>query len=125
MLKDKIRAARKAAGKTQKEMAMILGITESTYCGYETGKRQPDAVKVAAIAAALGVSGDYLLDIPETIKPEKPNNEGLMGYDVPMESDAAAAPELSPDEAELLDIFRSLQDQERALILATARAIKK
>ena len=100
MLKDKIRAARKAAGKTQKEMAMILGITESTYCGYETGKRQPDAVKVATIAAALGVSGDYLLDIPETIKPEIPNNEGL-----------------------LLSLFRTLSDEGQALVIANAKML--
>ena len=100
MLKDNIRAARKAAGKTQKEMAMILGITESTYCGYETGKRQPDAVKVAAIAAALGVSGDYLLDIPEIIKPEDPSNEGL-----------------------LLSLFRTLSDEGQALVIANAKML--
>lgn len=100
MLKDNIRAARKAAGKTQKEMAMILGITESTYCGYETGKRQPDAVKIAAIAAALGVSGDYLLDIPETTKPEKPNSEGL-----------------------LLSLFRTLSDEGQALVIANAKML--
>lgn len=68
MLKDQLRKARKDAGKTQKEVANHLGITESTYCGYETGKRQPDALKIAKIAAFLNVTGNYLLEIEETDK---------------------------------------------------------
>lgn len=70
MLKDQLRKARKDAGKTQKDVANHLGITESTYCGYETGKRQPDALKIAKIAAFLNVTGNYLLEIEET--DEKP-----------------------------------------------------
>jgi len=73
MLKDQLRKARKAADKTQKAVADYLGITESTYCGYETGKRQPDALKIKKIAAFLGVTGDYLLETgadPETRHPE-------------------------------------------------------
>ena len=62
MLKDQLRKARKAAGKTQKAVADYLNITESTYCGYETGKRQPDALKIKKIAAYLGVTGDFLLE---------------------------------------------------------------
>ena len=63
MLKDRLREARKKAGKTQQEVAAAIGITESTYCGYETGKRQPDALKIRAIASFLDTSGDFLLDI--------------------------------------------------------------
>lgn len=62
MLKDRLREARKNAGLTQKQVADSLGVTESTYCGYETGKRQPDPVKISRIAGLLGVSGDYLLE---------------------------------------------------------------
>lgn len=39
MLKDKLRQARKNAGFTQLQVAKAIGVTESTYCGYETGKR--------------------------------------------------------------------------------------
>lgn len=63
MLKDKLRKARKDAGLTQKQVAVAIGVTESAYCGYETGKRQPDALKIKQIAQVLGISGDYLLDI--------------------------------------------------------------
>lgn len=62
MLKDRLKTARKSAKMTQKEVATALGVTESTYCGYETGKRQPDAVKIGQIANILGVTGDYLLE---------------------------------------------------------------
>ena len=62
MLKDKLREARKNAKRTQKEVADAIGVKESTYCGYETGKREPDAIKIGAIAAFLGVSGDFLLE---------------------------------------------------------------
>jgi len=62
MLKDQLRKARKAAGKTQQEVADHLSVNYSTYSGYETGKRQPDALKIKKIAAFLGVTGDYLLE---------------------------------------------------------------
>lgn len=66
MLKDKLREARKAAKMTQKEVAAAIGVTESAYCGYETGKRSPDAVKIKQIADILGVTGDFLLETQET-----------------------------------------------------------
>lgn len=70
MLKEKLREARKSARLTQRQVAEAIGVTESTYCGYETGKRQPDPIKISAIASVLGVSGDYLLgiNIPENAK---------------------------------------------------------
>lgn len=62
MLKDQLRKARKAAGKTQQECADHLGINFTTYSSYETGRREPDALKIKKIAAFLGVTGDFLLE---------------------------------------------------------------
>lgn len=39
-----------------------MGITNSTYSGYETGKRQPDVAKVKQLAEVLHTSGDILLE---------------------------------------------------------------
>ena len=39
-----------------------MGITKSTYCGYETGKRQPDVAKLKQLARILNTSGDVLLE---------------------------------------------------------------
>lgn len=47
---------------TQQQVADRMGITKSTYCGYETGKRQPDVEKIKLLAAILQTSGDTLLE---------------------------------------------------------------
>ena len=70
MLKDRLREARKAAGMTQKEVATAIGVTESAYCGYETGKRQPDVLKIKQIAEVLGTTGDFLLETPQDQEPD-------------------------------------------------------
>ncbi len=39
---EELKAARIKTGLTQQQIADELGITKSTYCGYETAKRSPD-----------------------------------------------------------------------------------
>ena len=56
-----LKAARKAKGLTQVEVAEQIGVTGSAYCAYESGKRHPDVAKIKMLAKILGVSGDYLL----------------------------------------------------------------
>ena len=53
-----LKRARLRAGMTQLQLAQSLGITASTYCGYETGKRQPDVNRLRQIAQLLHTSGD-------------------------------------------------------------------
>ena len=60
---EQLKKARLAKGYTQQQVADIMGITNSTYCGYETGKREPDVPKIKKLAALLGVSGDDLLEL--------------------------------------------------------------
>ena len=57
-----LRNYREAAGLTQIQVAEKLGITKSTYCNYESGKREPDVAKIKKIAKALGISADELLE---------------------------------------------------------------
>lgn len=102
MLEENIKRARKLAGLSQKDVAGLLGVTPSTYCGYETGKRKPNALMISKIAAILGVTGDYLLDI-ESAKPK------------------AAPVTLSQDETELLSIYRSMNNATKKVFLANAR----
>lgn len=59
---EQLRAAREARGYTQQQIADLMGIDKSTYCGYETGKRQPDVQKLKLLCKLLGVSGDDLLE---------------------------------------------------------------
>ncbi len=58
---ERLKAARAASGRTQAEMASELGVDKTTYCGYETGRRQPDINKLRQLIALLDVSADQLL----------------------------------------------------------------
>ena len=58
---EQLKAARAASGRTQAEMASELGVDKTTYCGYETGRRQPDINKLRQLIALLDVSADQLL----------------------------------------------------------------
>lgn len=59
---EQLKRARAARGLTQQQVADLMGITNSTYCGYETGKRQPDVAKIKRLAEVLQTSGDVLLE---------------------------------------------------------------
>ena len=61
---EQLKNARRSKGYTQYEVANLMGITASTYCGYETGKRQPDINKIRELAEILDVSIDVLLESP-------------------------------------------------------------
>ena len=70
---ERLKAARLAAGSTQSDMAQQLGVDKTTYCGYETGRRQPDIPRLRQLAALLSVSTDALLETegPGAATPEE------------------------------------------------------
>lgn len=59
---EQLKKARLNKGFTQQQIADLMGITKSTYCGYETNKRHPDVAKIKQLANILDVSGDVLLE---------------------------------------------------------------
>lgn len=58
---ERIKAERKKAGLTQREIAEKLGITASAYTQYETDKTQPSLETASKLADILKVSLDYLI----------------------------------------------------------------
>lgn len=58
----KLKEARKAAGMTQEQLASTLSVSRQAVTKWESGKGLPDIENLRLIAAALGVSIDYLLD---------------------------------------------------------------
>ncbi len=58
---EKIRALRRNAGLTQRQVADAVGVTYRTYQNYEAGASKPSGGVVLRLAAALGVSTDTLL----------------------------------------------------------------
>lgn len=76
-LSERIKEARINAGLTQQALANILGVKSNTITGYESGSREPDALRIIAIARATGVTGDFLLEIEDVIDTEKLSPEAL------------------------------------------------
>ena len=72
---ENLKAARKKSGKTQKEVADLLGVGQSTYKNYECGLREPNGDTIVALANLFGVSTDYLLGRPDAKPPEEPLDE--------------------------------------------------
>lgn len=62
-LHERIRDARLRKGLPQKAVAEQLGVAKSTYCGYETGQREPNVLQIKQIAQILDVTGDYLIGV--------------------------------------------------------------
>lgn len=58
---DRIKAARNAAGLTQKELAEKFEVAEITIRQYESNKRVPRSVHIGKLAEILGVSKAYLM----------------------------------------------------------------
>lgn len=59
---DNLREKRTAANISRQELADAIGVSLSAIGQYEQGRREPDLQKLVAIAAALHVSLDDLLD---------------------------------------------------------------
>lgn len=102
--RDNLRAARKAKQLTQQQVADILGVTKSTYCGYETGKRQPDVKKIKRLAEILNVPADILL--------ETENAPAISGES------------MSAERMELLALVDTLDDEAVKAVLEVVRAVK-
>ena len=60
---ERIRALRKSADLTQKELAASIGLTESAVRNYELGLRTPSEDQLAAMAESIGVAPEALMDI--------------------------------------------------------------
>ena len=70
---DVLRQLRKAANRTQQQMASMLGITQQAYAAYENDKSSPPNDVLEKIADYFNVSIDYLLGRNEKIPPaERP-----------------------------------------------------
>ena len=60
-VQERLREKRTKLNLTQEAVAQKLKIAQSTYAGYETGKRQPDIETLSKLADFFETSTDYLL----------------------------------------------------------------
>lgn len=70
-LGQRIKAARVAAGLMQGELAKLVGVSQSTISGCESGFNQPDRAMMLRIAAAVGVDAESLGPCKEDPKSRK------------------------------------------------------
>lgn len=63
----RIAIARKAAKLTQDQTASAISVHKQTISRWESGKRTPDAVQVAALAVAFECTTDFLLGLSDTL----------------------------------------------------------
>lgn len=107
---ENLRKLRIAKGLQQKELAPLLNIKISTYCQYETGKRQPDYDTLKKIADYFEVSTDYLIGREEPKEKSKGVRIPVLGHvaaGIPIEAieDILDYEEITEDEARMGEYF--------------------
>lgn len=112
---EKIRAARKRKGLTQKQLGELCGIAEPTIRRYELGKLNPKMETLIKIAEPLGVNWDELTSVDTLASLAFHATEGdgekyelLMG---------------SYEKSELVKLFSKLNEGGRLLVLDYARML--
>lgn len=112
---EQLKKARLAKGYTQQQVADAMGITNSTYCGYETGKRQPDVEKIKQLAIILDTSGDILLETginnegTKKVHPSKDERTFSENYKKAIELFSQLSPELQYEAEQYLEFLVSKQ----------------
>ena len=72
MLRITLEAARVNAGYSQKEVAVLLKVSNKTICSWEKGKSFPNAEKINALCALYGISYDDIIFLPcDSLKAKK------------------------------------------------------
>lgn len=98
---ERLKEERVRLGFNQTDFAALAGVAKTSQFNYEKDERSPDAAYLAAVAAA-GVDVLYV----------------LLGQRTPTAADA-----LSEDEAQLLEQYRSLPDQDKASVARLTTAL--
>ncbi|OAT83724.1 helix-turn-helix domain-containing protein [Desulfotomaculum copahuensis] len=96
-LGDRIRAARKAKGLTQNQLAEALGLKDNAVSRYEKDTRRPDPDMLMKIACALDVPVGYLLDEPG----ESPSDKLMVPPELQRTLDMAR--QLQPEQLEVVE----------------------
>jgi transcriptional regulator with XRE-family HTH domain len=96
---QKLLEERKKAGKSQAEIAQLLGITTAAYQNYENGRREAGYATISKLADFYNVTTDYLLG-----REPAPNPFGDLGLD-------------EAGEQEMLRQYMSFEPEVRAMLM--------
>lgn len=101
MTNYRIAEARNARGWSQEDLAKRIGTSQQQIARYESGENDVKSSVLIRLSGALGVSISYLL-----------------GFDV------NDSPDADPRLSEITDIYRSMSDDGRNALLASARGMR-
>ena len=104
-LSSRIKDLRLVAGLTQEQLAEKIGVKKQNISRYESGRVEPNIRTAKKLADALGVSLEDMA-------------AGVSSFSSP-------APVLSPDEAQLVEDYRSLNKEGREYIRQTMAMAKR
>jgi len=105
----RIKQLRRAAGRTQKQIASAIGVTGAQFHRYETGATRVAASRLLAIAAALGTRPEALIGV------QKPST-------APPPLDGTATDDL----VELVEAYTAISDpRRRHALIAFARVVAR
>ena len=62
---ERVKEARKKTGKTQKELAEIMGVRQKDVSRWENDVKTPTVTTTISLCKALNVSADYILGLTE------------------------------------------------------------
>lgn len=100
----RINELRTAKGINMREAARLLNLPYTTYVGYEKGQREPTSEVLILLADFFETTVDYLVGRSDTCTQTK------------RPAIASSAPELTPDEADLLRKYRALDGSGRGRV---------
>lgn len=99
-----VKELREMAGIQQKELAIVIGVTQPTVSDWENNKKDPKDERLERLASYFGVT-----------------KRVIKGLDpIPSSSSIESCP-LTPSESELLAIFRDLNDNGQDALMRQAR----
>lgn len=104
----RLKEARKSAGLTQKEVAVVVGVNQNTYSYWENGKTKIDSESLAKLSELFGVTTNFLLGkAPCKTTVDSVNDK----------------PAVRSDEEKLLGVYNSLDQESKTQLMSVAYLI--
>ena len=102
-----LKIIRKQNELSQQQVADLLGISRSAYCGYETGRRSPD------VATIIKLSEFYRLPLDKFFEKRIPAEYVYDDDYYEGQADTRYLSQLSKEERDLIVKFRMLDDEKK------------
>ncbi len=114
LLGDRLKSARKKIGMSQVELAKKTGLSKSTICNYENGKREKVSTPVImALCDALGVSPYYLQGWKEDMHKVAEADGSIGARDIIVDGEYFDTSYIDPEDLPMLQYADKLRENEK------------